>query len=82
MAVLSSTDLRRMYPESPFIGPASIDLHIGDSMLWWPEWIRRDPRIDQAHLWRNWPIENPHDLGVAPRLPLPGCHPRAHQDPS
>jgi deoxycytidine triphosphate deaminase len=61
MAVLSSTDLRRMYPESPFIGPASIDLHIGDSMLWWPEWIRRDPRIDQAHLWRNWPIENPHE---------------------
>jgi deoxycytidine triphosphate deaminase len=51
MAVLSSTDLRRMYPESPFIGPASIDLHLGNSLLMWPHWVKRDPRRDQSKRW-------------------------------
>lgn len=34
------------------VQPASLDLRLGDTLLVWPRWVRRDPRIDQAHLWR------------------------------
>ena len=51
MSVLSDTDLARIWPRvTP--GPASIDLHIGDTLLWWPDYVRRDPRFDQSMLWK------------------------------
>lgn len=51
MSVLSDTVLRRIWPDS-LVGPASIDLHLGDELKVWPSWIRRDPRIDQSDKWR------------------------------
>lgn len=57
MAVLSDRDLAALYPEyRGDVGPASIDLAIGDTLLWWPAWIRRDPRTDQAGKWRPAPL--------------------------
>jgi hypothetical protein len=47
MSVLSDRSLRAMYPDRE-PGPASIDLHLGDSLLYWPEWNIRDPRVDQS----------------------------------
>ena len=35
------------------IGPCSIDLTLGGGLLWWPNWVTRDPRIDQSGLWRE-----------------------------
>src|SRR5688500_8269275 len=43
------------------IQPASVDLRLGDTLLWWPHWVRRDPRIDQSHVWKHWVMENPHE---------------------
>lgn len=52
MTVLSDRTLRSMYPDNPHISGASIDVHLGDTLLVWPSWITRDPRIDQRHHWR------------------------------
>lgn len=54
MAVLSDLSLSELYPEyRGAIGPASIDLAIGDSLKRWPLHERRDPRIDQASVWET-----------------------------
>lgn len=50
MTILSDADLLRVWPDSA-PGPASIDLHIGDTLLRWPDYVRRDPRIDQGAVW-------------------------------
>ncbi len=53
MPVLSDASLARLYPH--YAGdaqPASIDLHLGETLLYWPDWVRRDPRVDQSRLWR------------------------------
>lgn len=55
MSVLSDRSLRALYPDSEHIGPASIDLHIGDSLLVWPDYVLRDPRDDQSLLWKPVP---------------------------
>lgn len=52
MNVLSDADLRTIWPDSPHIGPASIDLHIGSDLWFWPIDVLRDPRTDQSSLWR------------------------------
>lgn len=49
--VLSDRDLKRIYPNAK-PGPASIDLTLGDSLLYWPTWVRRNPRIDQSGIWK------------------------------
>jgi dCTP deaminase len=55
--ILSDQSLAEIWPDSPHIGPASINLHIG-SVLWvWPAAHRRDPRIDQSDLWQRVPFE-------------------------
>ena len=54
--ILSDRDLIRMFPDSN-PEPASIDLHIGDTLKYWPNWVRRDPRIDQSDMWREVPID-------------------------
>ncbi len=61
MTVLSDVGLRQIWPGSPHIGPASIDLHIGGEVRWWPEWIVRDPRLDQTGCWRNLDVSVPHN---------------------
>ena len=58
MTVLSDADLRRIWPNCE-PGPASVDLHLGDSLLCWSRHVRRDPRIDQARSWK------PVDLQLA-----------------
>ncbi len=50
MSVLSDADLALVYPHIA-AQPASIDLHLGDTLLMWPEWIVRDPRLDQSRRW-------------------------------
>jgi dCTP deaminase len=50
--ILSDQDLARVWPGSK-PGPASIDLRIGHTLLRWPSYVRRDPRFDQARLWKN-----------------------------
>lgn len=62
MAVLSDADLTRMYPESQ-PGPASIDLHVGDTLLVWPYWVPRDPHTDQSDTWKALDLT---DLGDGP----------------
>lgn len=39
------------------IQPASIDLTLGDSLLVWPRYVTRDPRLDQAAYWHPAPID-------------------------
>lgn len=56
MSVLSDVELRRLYPESRSIGPASIDLHIGSVLWFWPDTVARDPRTDQSDIWRRVPL--------------------------
>lgn len=51
MTVLSHVTLERIYPDCRTIEPASIDLHIGDTLRSWPRYERRDPRRDQSSLW-------------------------------
>ena len=52
MSVLSDKSLRIIYPNTEHVGPSSIDLHIGDTLLAWPPFVLRDPRIDQADRWK------------------------------
>lgn len=57
--ILSDRTLRALYPDyHGAIQPASIDLHLGDGLLVWPEWVTRDPRTDQADRWRPVPTED------------------------
>lgn len=57
MSVLSDADLIRMYPDSN-PEPASIDLHIGATLQFWPYWVFRDPRKDQSDLWKPVDLED------------------------
>lgn len=56
MTVLSDRELLRLWPGS-VPGPASIDLRIGDTLLRWPRYVRRDPHIDQSHVWKSQPLD-------------------------
>lgn len=38
--------------QDAMLQPSSIDLTLGDTLKVWPDWITRDPRIDQSDLWR------------------------------
>lgn len=59
MTVLSDIALRDLYPAfHGATGPASIDLHLGDALLYWPDYITRDPRTDQSERWKAAPFEN------------------------
>lgn len=54
MSVLSDQQLSDLYPHyRGAIGPASIDLAIGGTLLSWPRYERRDPRIDQSSQWND-----------------------------
>lgn len=54
MTVLSDIALRDLYPAfHGATGPASIDLHLGDALLYWPDYIIRDPRTDQSDRWKT-----------------------------
>lgn len=58
MPVLSDRHLSDLYPQfRGAIGPASIDLHVGETLTVWPRWILRDPRVDQSGLWKSVPLE-------------------------
>lgn len=54
MSVQSDRSLAELWPHyRGDIGPASIDLHLGDTLLYWPDWVLRDPRTDQSALWKR-----------------------------
>jgi dCTP deaminase len=54
VTVLSDRELSALYPSyEGAIGPASIDLHLGSSLLVWPDYVRRNPRIDQRSVWHE-----------------------------
>ncbi len=54
MTILSDHELMLLYPAyHGTVGPASIDLHLGSSLLEWPSYVRRNPRIDQRSMWRS-----------------------------
>lgn len=70
MTVYSDQALAELYPEyRGAVGPASVDLHLGNTLYAWPLDVKRDPRTDQAavwqsvalrcHLWGGEPVE-PH----------------------
>jgi dCTP deaminase len=49
--ICSDVELKALFPQwTP--GPCSVDLHLGDALLVWPEWVRRNPRHDQSAMWR------------------------------
>lgn len=50
--ILSDVDLERVWP-GIMAQPASVDLHLGDELRYWPDWITRDPRTDQSDQWRQ-----------------------------
>lgn len=81
MTILSNVSLSRIWPDSPHVGPASIDLHIADTLLVWSRWVRRDPRIDQSEHWKPvslqlaWtPTMGEHDPLEAPAWVLEPGH--------
>jgi dCTP deaminase len=52
VSVYSDREIAALYPHyRGAIGPASIDLAIGDDLRSWPRYERRDPRRDQSALW-------------------------------
>lgn len=51
MTILADRELRRVYPESPSIQPASIDLHLGESLLTLRSGTILDPERDQSGEW-------------------------------
>lgn len=53
--ILSDRELCRLYPDSRAIGPASIDLHLGDGILGLRSGTVLDPEIDQSGEWQ--PLE-------------------------
>jgi deoxycytidine triphosphate deaminase len=64
VSVLSDRDLRAIWPDSPFIGPASIDIHLGNVLWFWPDSLLRDPRTDQSDDWERAPV-----LGINDEAP-------------
>lgn len=62
MAVLSDGALARRYPSyGGDVGPASLDLHIANTLFGWPKHIRRDPRKDQGHYWQSVSLQSDDD---------------------
>jgi len=55
VTVLSDRDLARLYPTAQAIGPASIDLHLGDALLTLEQGAVLDPEADQSALWKPVP---------------------------
>lgn len=55
MSVLSNASLREMFPECE-PGPASLDLHLGESLLRLPYGVTIDPEVDQGALWDKAPL--------------------------
>ena len=54
--MLSDVDIALVWPryKGP-MNPASVNLHLGDTLLVWPNDIVRDPRLDQRDRWK--PVE-------------------------
>lgn len=74
MSMLSDRSLADLYPHyRGAIGPASLDLALGDRLLIWPSWVRRDPRVDQADQWRVVDTETLPDREGEVWVLRPGC---------
>lgn len=64
MSVLSDGALARLYPHyGGDIQPASLDLHIANTLFAWPRTVRRDPRVNQSNLWCSVHLQS-DDLGL------------------
>lgn len=55
MTILSDGALRELLGPDAAIGPASVDLHLGDTLLRLPYGVTLDPEIDQSNLWQTVP---------------------------
>lgn len=57
--VLSDRSIGLRYPEwRGETGPASIDLHLGDDLRYWPTDVVRDPRTGQSDVWQPEPLQD------------------------
>jgi dCTP deaminase len=56
--ILSDRDLFDFLDPGTFIGPASQDLHLGDSLLRLPYGVTLDPERDQSDLWQTVPLRD------------------------
>lgn len=82
MTVLADASLRTLLGTSEHVGPASVDLHLGDSLLRLGYGAVLDPEKDQSDLWsptvtdeggRWWLAQNALYLGVtAEEITVPG----------
>lgn len=58
MSALSDASLREMFGADAAIGPCSVDLHLGDSLLRLPYGVTLDPERDQSALWEPVPLRD------------------------
>lgn len=56
MSVLNDGALREIFGPTALIGPSSVDLTLGDTLLRLPYGVTMDPEIDQSHLWERVPL--------------------------
>lgn len=56
MTVLNDAGLRKLYPDSLSVGPSSMDVHLGDSLIRLPYGVTLDPERDQSELWQDVPL--------------------------
>jgi dCTP deaminase len=56
MVVLSDLSLRPVAPGGSTIGPASVDLTLGETLLRLPSGVSLDPEQDQSGLWEPAPL--------------------------
>lgn len=62
MNVLSDAALARLYPSyAGDIQPASLDLHVSNTLYAWPQDVLRDPRRKQDGLWCSEPLRYDDD---------------------
>lgn len=56
MSTLSSRELLNLFGPSFAVGPSSVDLHLGDTLLRLPYGVTLDPERDQSDLWETVPL--------------------------
>ena len=56
MTVLNDGALREMLGSTAAIGPSSVDIHLGDTLLRLPYGVTLDPERDQSDLWEPVPL--------------------------
>ncbi len=58
MSVLNDTALRQIFGAGAAVGPSSVDLTLGDTLLRLPYGVTLDPERDQSDLWQTVPLRD------------------------